>query len=209
VSRAEWEDHLATLQRKQAQRIGKTTSAQKAEIAQTWNGSKVDTRAVDNMEFVTVTSGGARAVPGAERVGGADGGSLRVEAAASEPTGHARPAGKSGPLTSVRPLERDVLPGVLKALQLHHRVAWAQRMNVVAQKIDDRFVRAGFKGLSDIIGQLKDGRLLAVEVKRPGGMPTAAQVEFLGLVDRSGGIAFVARSIDDVIAALSPPKAVA
>ncbi|HXT04661.1 MAG TPA: VRR-NUC domain-containing protein [Casimicrobiaceae bacterium] len=102
-----------------------------------------------------------------------------------------------------RVYERDVLKGVLRALELHPRVAWAARMNVVAQKIDDRFVRAGFPGLSDVVGMLRDGRFLAVEVKRPGGQPTTAQVEFLGLVSRSGGVAFVARSVEDVMRGLA------
>jgi hypothetical protein len=197
-------------------------TAQRA-IARAWNG-QVDTSGLANCEIVTVTSGGVEghAVDLTSRGAAAADGLARA---------YAKPAAgvESGPLTQcreggdtrkdsrrlvtatvapsaapIRPLERDVLAGVLEALKHHPRVAWAHRMNVLAQKIDDRFVKAGFKGLSDIIGQMRDGRFLAVEVKRPGGQPTQAQIEFLGLVDRSGGVAFVARSVDDVMRALTP-----
>lgn len=97
-----------------------------------------------------------------------------------------------------KPLERAVLAAVIKALALHPRVAWAHRLNVGAFRDGDRFIRVGFVGCSDIIGQMTDGRFLAVEVKRPGGKPTEAQVEFLGRVARAGGVAFVAWGVDDV-----------
>jgi len=103
-----------------------------------------------------------------------------------------------------RVYERDVLKGVLQALELHPKVAWAARMNVGGmQDSHGNHVRFGFRGLSDVVGMLRDGRFLAVEVKRPGGQPTTAQVEFLGLVSRSGGVAFVARSVEDVMRGLA------
>ena len=54
------------------------------------------------------------------------------------------------------------------------------------------------KGVSDIIGCYK-GRFLAIEVKKPGGKLTLMQAKFLAQVEDAGGIAFVARSLDDVI----------
>lgn len=98
--------------------------------------------------------------------------------------------------------ESDVLKAVLLALRINPRVAWCERMSVGAYKIEDRFVRFGFKGCSDIIGQLKTGEFLAVEVKRRNGTVTEAQAEFLGKVERAGGMAFVARDVADVIARL-------
>lgn len=100
--------------------------------------------------------------------------------------------------------ESAVLAAVLKALALHPRVAWAHRMNVGAfRNPQGQYVRVGFAGCSDIIGQTVDGRFLAVEVKRPGGKPTAEQIAFLGRVSRAGGVAFVAWSVDDVARGLS------
>ena len=106
-------------------------------------------------------------------------------------------------LTPSEPLEAQVQRAVLRALSLHPRVAWAHRMNSGVfrpQRKDGSvgFVRAGFEGLSDVIGQLVDGRLLAVEVKRPSGRVTEPQDAFLTRVRTHGGVAFVARSVDDV-----------
>ena len=97
-----------------------------------------------------------------------------------------------------RPLEAAVLKAVIRTLALHPRVSWAHRMNVGAFRDGNRYVRVGFVGCSDLLGQTTDGRFLAVEVKRPGGRPTTEQIEFLGRVQRAGGVAFVAWSVDDV-----------
>jgi hypothetical protein len=56
----------------------------------------------------------------------------------------------------------------------------------------------GFKGCSDIIGQLTNGQLLAIEVKTANAGPTKDQQDFLDLVNKNGGIGFVARSAADV-----------
>ena len=102
------------------------------------------------------------------------------------------------------PYERDVLAGCLKALALHRRVAWAHRMNVGGMvNAAGQHVRFGFKGCSDIIGQLVTGEFLAIECKRLGERPTDDQVAFLGRVQRAGGVAFVAWSIDDIARGLA------
>lgn len=61
------------------------------------------------------------------------------------------------------------------------------------------------KGISDILG-LWNGRGLAIEVKRPGGKPTAEQKEFLTAWAESGGIAILAYSLDDVTKTLGEMK---
>ena len=61
--------------------------------------------------------------------------------------------------------EAAALVEVLKALNTHAAVAWCERMNSGAARMGSRFVRFGFKGCPDVLGQLKDGRLLGVEVK--------------------------------------------
>jgi hypothetical protein len=105
------------------------------------------------------------------------------------------------------PLEAQVQRAVLQVLSHHPRVAWAARINTgvfrPARKDGSTgFVRAGFKGCSDVIGQLTTGQFLAIEVKRPSGKTTPEQQAFLQQVAAHGGIALVARSADDVIAAL-------
>jgi hypothetical protein len=58
------------------------------------------------------------------------------------------------------------------------------------------------KGVSDILGVLRGGRMLAIEVKVPGKYPTPEQRAFINAVNVMGGLAFVARSLDDVISEL-------
>jgi len=54
-------------------------------------------------------------------------------------------------------------------------------------------------GASDIIGIMPDGRFLAVEVKTAKGRTTAEQERFLFHVQLMGGVAGVARSVDDAL----------
>lgn len=102
------------------------------------------------------------------------------------------------------PLEAVVQGHVLEALRLHPRVAWVARFNTAAGRLQyrdgsaSRFLRFGFPGLSDILGQMRTGLLLAVECKRAGCYPTDEQQAFLDAVKQAGGVAFVARSAVDV-----------
>jgi hypothetical protein len=107
-------------------------------------------------------------------------------------------------LTRPEPAERIVLASVLEALALHPKVAWAVRMNTAAGKLAYRngetsqWMRFGFVGAADITGQLKDGRRLEVEVKRPSGRVRPEQAAFLERVNEANGVGFVARSVEDV-----------
>ena len=53
-------------------------------------------------------------------------------------------------------------------------------------------------GISDILGILSDGRFLAIEVKSKTGRPTKEQLTFIENINKRGGVAFVARSIQEV-----------
>jgi hypothetical protein len=75
--------------------------------------------------------------------------------------------------------EAAALAEVLQTLRHHSAVAWAERQNSGAYKDGARFIRYGWPGCSDILGQLKDGRFLAVEVKAPGGKLRPEQALFL------------------------------
>jgi hypothetical protein len=44
----------------------------------------------------------------------------------------------------------------------------------------------------------KTGRFLAIEVKRPGGKATPEQQQFIDTINQAGGLAFVARSVEEV-----------
>lgn len=104
--------------------------------------------------------------------------------------------------THARP-EAGALAEVLKALRTHPSVAWCERMNSGAAKVGERFVRFGWTGCPDVLGQLKDGRLLGVEVKAERGRLRAEQAIFLERIRAAGGVAFVARDCRDVLAELN------
>lgn len=94
--------------------------------------------------------------------------------------------------------EAAALLEVLQALRAHPAVAWCERMNSGAVRIGGRFVRFGWPGCPDVLGQLTDGRLMGCEVKGPTGRLRPAQVVFLERIRAAGGVAFMARDCRDV-----------
>ncbi|GHU20025.1 hypothetical protein FACS189475_08250 [Betaproteobacteria bacterium] len=107
-------------------------------------------------------------------------------------------------LTRPEPREADIQSAILQALNVHPSVAWAERMNSGAGRLmypggkASRFIRFGFPGMPDIMGQLKDGRLLAIEVKRPSGRVSDEQQAFIQRAAENGALAFVARDAGTV-----------
>ena len=95
--------------------------------------------------------------------------------------------------------EAAALVEVMKALKAHPAVVWCERMNSGAAKVGNRFIRFGWPGCPDVLGQLRDGRLLGVEVKSPTGKLRPEQAVFLDRIRGAGGVAFVARDCRDVL----------
>lgn len=94
--------------------------------------------------------------------------------------------------------ETGLTSAVLQLFAYHPEVAWAERINTGATVIGKRFIRFGFTGCADVIGQMKRrGAFLAIETKSKGKYPTKDQREFLAKVARAGGCSGVARSVDD------------
>lgn len=54
-------------------------------------------------------------------------------------------------------------------------------------------------GSSDIVGIAPCGRFLAIEVKTPTGRATKEQLRFIEAVNNAGGIAGIARSVEDAL----------
>lgn len=103
--------------------------------------------------------------------------------------------------------ENTIQRQILEFLERHPKVAWAQRINSGASKRNGTYVRFGFVGCPDILGQLKDGRALGVEIKSDvmgsqSSKPTVAQSTHIALMLKHNGIAGVVRSIADVEALL-------
>lgn len=97
-------------------------------------------------------------------------------------------------------LEKDIQKQILMLLRKHPKVAWVARFNSGTFMDGDRYIMSNSqRGMSDILGMLKGGRLLAIECKSRTGRIQPHQQEFLDLINAGGGLAFVARSVDDVI----------
>lgn len=109
------------------------------------------------------------------------------------------------------PTEHAIQRSILTYLAIDRRIAWYRRFNTGATCLESRdaegkssrrFVRFAFPGCADILGHLVTGQFLAIEVKRPSTGPSDEQAAFLAQVNRAGGLAFIACSVEDVQAAL-------
>jgi hypothetical protein len=112
--------------------------------------------------------------------------------------------------------ESDIQPSILEALRKHPLVAWAHRQNTAAGFLLDpptyyalvksgalqpkqaRFIRFGWPGQLDNTGIMKDGRRLDVETKTASGKLTDDQEATIETCRAAGGVAFVARCVEDV-----------
>lgn len=107
--------------------------------------------------------------------------------------------------TNAKP-EAAALVEVLITLRAHPMVAWCERMNSGVARIGGRFVRFGWPGCPDVLGQLNDGRLLGVEVKAQKGKLSSEQTLFLERIRGAGGVAFMARDCRDVLRQLNDER---
>ena len=99
--------------------------------------------------------------------------------------------------------ESVVLKQVMNALALDRRVRWSRRMNSGAVPVDGkRFVRFGFAGCPDVMGQMADGRWLLIEVKAARGRLSVDQAQFLKLVASKHVVSGVVRSVGELQAIL-------
>jgi penicillin-binding protein-related factor A (putative recombinase) len=98
---------------------------------------------------------------------------------------------------SVTPTEKQIEKSILDALN-YMPGCWAMKINNAGiQRIEDRFIKVGVKGVPDIMGYYK-GKFLAIEVKRPGKKATPEQKEFIIKANQDNCIAFVADNLDYV-----------
>lgn len=84
--------------------------------------------------------------------------------------------------------ESEIQTDVMNLLLEHPLVAWAAVMTTGKVRHKGYWMTLGFPGLSDIIGQMRTGKLLALEIKKPGEEPTKIQTQFLELVKSYGGV---------------------
>jgi len=97
------------------------------------------------------------------------------------------------------PSEKEVQKTILDWLAWHKIFAWRNNSGCVFSnyKGKTRMIRIGCPGAPDIIGIFK-GLFLGIEVKAKKGKLRPEQKEFLDNIKKYGGIAIVAKSVEDV-----------
>ena len=94
--------------------------------------------------------------------------------------------------------ESNLQKDILELLQYEKIPAY--RINSGATVIENRFIRFGVEGFSDIIAFLPpDGKSFAIETKSLIGKKRTKQIEFINFINKTGGVGIFTRSIDDVI----------
>ena len=86
----------------------------------------------------------------------------------------------------------------IQAQILEHWCPVVARINAGMAQRRGHWIHLTPEGWSDIIGITRDGRFLAVEVKKPGKTRTPEQIEFQEKIVRAGGVAIVAESLVEV-----------
>jgi len=97
--------------------------------------------------------------------------------------------------------EKEIQKAVMNYLLECPIVAWVYVTSAgyVRGLKGGRAFKVGFNGLTDILGQLTDGRILAIEVKKPGEKPREDQLEFIENVNINNGLAFWVDDVKGVI----------
>lgn len=96
--------------------------------------------------------------------------------------------------------ETDVQASIIQYLNFRGIFAW--RNNTIgvwdAKRKRYRTNPHTMKGVSDIIGILENGKFLAIECKSETGTLSREQKDFIDNINRHGGHAICARSVEDV-----------
>jgi len=91
----------------------------------------------------------------------------------------------------LKPTEKELTASIRQALDVCGIFHWKQWQGPMSQP----------RGVSDIIGCYQ-GRFFALEIKLPGRKPTPDQERLLRDVERAGGIAILAYSLEDALRGL-------
>jgi hypothetical protein len=97
--------------------------------------------------------------------------------------------------------ENEIQNSIIEYLQWKKITCWRnQSIGVydVKNKSFRRLPKYAISGVSDILGILPSGRFLAIEVKSKTGTLSQNQKDFIKNINDNKGLAFMARSIDDV-----------
>lgn len=106
---------------------------------------------------------------------------------------------RTKPAASGAPTAREIIHDLLIRIPVEFPGARAWRRNVGAAMTEHGFVRYGLPGEADITGIAPGGLRLEIEVKARRDRLSPAQVNFLSMVERAGGIAVVAHDVAQAI----------
>ncbi len=99
--------------------------------------------------------------------------------------------------------ETDIVNQILAYLRINKVFCWRQGTGKFFSEYKGkrRAFSSGVPGLPDIIGVLKNGRMLAIEAKIPKrkGNLSEHQKEIIAILEKNNALVFVATGIDDVI----------
>lgn len=111
--------------------------------------------------------------------------------------------------------EGKVQSDIMCALMVHPLVAWAMVVTVGTFRLKHGWMKCGYfctatekqkTGMSDILGQLRDGRLFCIEVKEPGKTPDEHQQDHLEYVVKNNGVAGWADNVVDALLIIKNAK---
>ena len=100
--------------------------------------------------------------------------------------------------------EADIQRSIMLALSQAGCLIWRNNSGILKNPagIPIKF-GIGNPGGSDLIGIAPGGRFIAIEVKTPKGRATPEQIRFIEAVKKHGGIAGIARSVEDALSLLN------
>lgn len=94
--------------------------------------------------------------------------------------------------------EHEIMQGILISIgSLPDVRIWRNNTGSIKTQ-DGRFITFGLKGSADMLGILKGGKFLAIEVKTATGRQSEQQKSFQKMIEAFGGVYILARSVDDV-----------
>jgi len=100
--------------------------------------------------------------------------------------------------------EADIQRSIMLALSQAGCLIWRNNSGILKNPagIPIKF-GIGNPGGSDLIGIAPGGRFIAIEVKTPKGRATPEQIRFIEAVKKHGGIAGIARSVEDALSLIN------
>lgn len=100
---------------------------------------------------------------------------------------------------NIEETENDIKSLILEYLKYRSDIkVWRQN----AGKMRGKYT-IGPDGISDIVGTIKGGRTVYIEVKRPGKKRSKDQIKFQNRVEALGALTMVVTSLDEVIVELN------